>query len=107
MSSNEIDYVAFALLLLRWFSVIFIIYFIFILVLRFSNYYKIRKCPNCRGELKRAQRTAGDRLLKTLTFGILPVKRYRCYTCYWEGQAFEIKEKRKSGSSKREADEDQ
>ncbi|MBI1289059.1 MAG: hypothetical protein GC178_15945 [Flavobacteriales bacterium] len=106
MRPDEIDYVAFALLLLRWFAIIFVIYIIFIFLLRFSNYYKIKKCPNCSGELKRAQRTAGDRLLKTLTFGILPVKRYRCYTCYWEGQAFEIKDRKRSSAFKDETEED-
>lgn len=104
MSPSEIDYVAFSLLLLRWFGVIFVIYLITIIFLRASNYYRIRKCPNCRGELKRAQRNAGDRMLKTLTFGILDLRRYRCYTCYWEGRALEIKEgKRKS--SKQDGDE--
>lgn len=106
MSPSDIDFVAFALLLLRWFAILFFLYIIFLFFLRFSNYYKIKRCPNCSGELKRSQRSSGDRLLKTLTLGILPVKRYRCYSCYWEGRAFDIKDKRKSGSSRSDFEND-
>ena len=95
MSPSEIDYVAFSLLMLRWFAAFFAVYLVILVLLRFSNYYRLTRCPNCAGELKRSQRTASDRLLKTTSFGILPVKRYRCYTCYWEGQALDIKNARK------------
>lgn len=91
MTPSEIDYFAFSLLLLRWLAIVFALYIIILLVFRVSNYYKIAKCPNCAGELKRSQRTASDRFLKTVSFGILPVKRYRCYTCYWEGQSLDVR----------------
>jgi uncharacterized protein with PIN domain len=95
MSPSEIDYVAFSLLMLRWLSGFFIIYLVILILLRFSNYYRLSRCPNCAGELKRSQRNGADRLLKATSFGILPVKRYRCYTCYWEGQALDIRDTKK------------
>jgi len=95
MSASEIDFAALSVLLLQWFAVMFGVYVMFLVVLRMSNYYKLKHCPNCSGQLKRSQRKAGDRFLKTTSLNILPVKRYRCYTCYWEGPALEIREKKK------------
>jgi hypothetical protein len=91
MSVSEIDYLAFFLLLLKYLLQFVALYVIILLVLRMSKYYKISNCPNCAGELKRSQRKGSDRLINSLSFGILPIKRYRCYTCYWEGQALEVK----------------
>lgn len=104
MGSGEIDLGAFAFLMLRWFVILFLLYIISLFLLRFSSYYKIRRCPNCSGDLKRAQRSAGDKFVKSVSFGILPVKRYRCYTCYWEGRAFDIPNKQKSKSLADESD---
>lgn len=87
MTPTEIDYFAFALMLLRWTGFLFVFYIIVIIILRLSNYYRIRRCPNCGGELKRSQRSTGDKMVNSITFGMLPLKRYRCYTCYWEGMA--------------------
>jgi hypothetical protein len=91
MSPSEVDYYAFTVLLLRWFAMLVAGYVIMVLLLRVSNYYRIRRCPNCKGDLKRAQRSGSDRFVTVLTLGIIPLKRYRCYTCYWEGRALEIK----------------
>lgn len=100
MNPTEIDITAFLFLLLRWFVVFFIFYLVVLTVLRGSNYYRIKRCPNCSGELKRAQRNGGDKMVRTLSFGILPVKRYRCYTCYWEGRSFDIKSSKGKSRSK-------
>lgn len=68
------------------------VYLVFLLVLRQSKYYRLSKCPKCGGRLSRHRRSGLDRWTRRLSFGILPVKRYRCYRCYWEGQAFNIKD---------------
>ena len=91
MSASEIDYVAFFLLLSQYALGFLALYIVILLVLRFSNYYRVNNCPNCTGELKRSQRSSSDRMMSTISFGILPIKRYRCYTCYWEGQALDIR----------------
>ena len=95
MSASEIDYVAFFLLLSQYALGFLALYIVILLVLRFSNYYRVNNCPNCTGELKRSQRNGSDRMMNAISFGILPIKRYRCYTCYWEGQALDIRSKPK------------
>lgn len=69
-------------------------YVVLLLVLRQSRYFRINECPKCRGHLSRHKRSSRDKWVMRLSFGILPVKRYRCYSCYWEGQTFDIPEKR-------------
>ncbi len=95
MSPSEIDYLAFSLLLFRYLLGILAVYIVILFVIRFSNYYRVSRCPNCAGELKRSQRMGSDRMINTISFGILPIKRYRCYTCYWEGQALDIRAQQK------------
>jgi len=69
-------------------------YVVILIILRQSRYYRLQKCPKCEGRLSRHRRTKRDRWTRRLSLGILPVKRYRCYSCYWEGQAFNIKDAR-------------
>ena len=95
MNPSEIDYGAFALLVGRWIVVFLVLYLIVIIGLRISKYYKLAQCPNCGGELKRSQRKGQDKMINNFSFGILPVKRYRCYTCYWEGLSLNIPKERK------------
>ncbi len=92
MSPSEIDYKALLQVIGQWVSVVLGIYLLVLIILRVSGLYRIDRCPNCDGELKRAQRTTADRLLKSLSFNILSLKRYRCYMCYWEGPALQIRE---------------
>lgn len=66
------------------------IYFVVILLIRVSGYYKLNKCPECGHKLKRSSRSSTEHFAKKFSFGILPLKRYRCYSCYWEGAAFQI-----------------
>ena len=99
MSPTQVDYTALVRLFGQWMLIFFCVYILFMVIIRLSKYYRIKQCPNCSGELKRAQRTAGDRLTKTLSFGILPLKRYRCYTCYWEGPALDIGNQKKPDSN--------
>ena len=102
MSASEIDFLAFFLILSQYILGFLAVYIVILLVLRFSNYYRVNNCPNCSRELKRSQRQSSDRLVNTLSFGILPIKRYRCYTCYWEGQALGIKNQSKRDLSFKE-----
>ena len=95
MSVSEIDYLAFFLLLSKYLLGFLALYVAILLLLRMSKYYKVSTCPNCAGELKRSQRKGSDRLINSISFGILPIKRYRCYTCYWEGQALEFQSQNK------------
>jgi len=86
-----VDNVALGWWLAERVGVVLAAYFVIILILRFSNYFRVSKCPTCGGKLSRHKRQSSDRWLISLSLGILPVRRYRCYSCYWEGQAFEIK----------------
>lgn len=97
MTPSEVDYQALTQIAALWAVAIIFIYLVILILLRASNYYRIKRCPNCDGGLKRAQRTSGDRFVKNVSFGILPIKRYRCYTCYWEGVAMQIKDLKKTG----------
>ncbi|MFT4524310.1 MAG: hypothetical protein ACI85F_000451 [Bacteroidia bacterium] len=90
-----IDFLDVAFFVVRQLLVITIIYVVIILVIRVSGYYELNKCPECGHRLKRSSRSSTEHLAKRFSFGILPLKRYRCYSCYWEGAAFQI---HKSGS---------
>ena len=70
--------------------VILSIYIILLLLLRRSRFYRLTTCPECNSPLRRKKRNSMDKWVPIFTLGILPVKRYRCYACYWEGQAFQI-----------------
>ncbi len=91
MSPSEIDYYAFSMLLLRWLGMFFLGYLAIMIVLRLSKFYKVDRCPNCGGEIKRSSRGASEKLTKLFSLSILDLKRYRCYTCYWEGSALPVK----------------
>jgi|GEM_PF-1282768 len=106
MTGGEVDFGALFQLIIRWLAILLGLYLIAIVFLRMSRLYRITRCPNCGGELKRANRTAGDRMLNTFSFTLLPVKRYRCYVCYWEGRAFDIKGRLKKASSETEPESD-
>lgn len=87
----EVDIFGAVIFFGRQLLVIVAIYFVIIFLLRMSGYYRLKGCPECGNDLKRSQRTLLDKLLTRFSVGILPLKRYRCYSCYWEGAAFEIK----------------
>jgi len=70
-----------------------LVYVVLLLVVRGSRYYRLEKCPKCGGRLSRHKRRRLDKWTARLSLGILPVKRYRCYQCYWEGQAFNMERK--------------
>jgi uncharacterized protein with PIN domain len=82
---------------------VFVAWVLVCVLLRFSNYYRLKKCPVCGQKLSRQRRTGKEKWLNRLSLGILSLKRYRCYSCYWEGQAFEIP---KGQESKPEGKED-
>jgi uncharacterized protein with PIN domain len=74
----------------RQLLIIACIYIAIILLIKVSGYYNLNKCPECGHRLKRSSRSSTEHLAKKFSFGILPLKRYRCYSCYWEGAAFQI-----------------
>jgi uncharacterized protein with PIN domain len=85
-----VDSTALYMIILRYVVIILAVYVIGLLVLRMSKYYRLTRCPVCGEKLSRHRRTAAEKRVARYSFGLLPVKRYRCYSCYWEGQAFEI-----------------
>lgn len=42
-------------------------------------------CPICKGEVTRVNRQQIDRLINTLSLGLLKIRRYYCYSCTWQG----------------------
>lgn len=38
-------------------------------------------CPRCKRDVQRINRTALDKVIGVL----VPVRRYKCYGCFWEG----------------------
>lgn len=98
MSIIDIDFNALFLQILKGAAVLFVLYIFVLIALRLSNYYKITQCPDCGGRLKRSHRSSSDRIIRTFSFGILPIKRYRCYTCYWEGAALVFKQSKQSNT---------
>ena len=98
MFLSDVDLLGAIMFFGRQLLVVIAIYFVIILLMRMSGYYRLKSCPECGNQLKRSQRTLSDRLRTRFSLGLLPLKRYRCYTCYWEGAAFAIKKGRTSSS---------
>jgi len=46
-----------------------------------ASYILVRRCPNCGADLLRVRRCPIDRLVSL----IVPVRRFRCAECAWEG----------------------
>ncbi|MEO8149910.1 MAG: hypothetical protein ABI723_19885 [Bacteroidia bacterium] len=44
------------------------------------------QCPRCNNYTFRIKRKTSDRLFDAVTLGILAIKRYKCFYCYWEGR---------------------
>jgi hypothetical protein len=44
-------------------------------------YSSNRKCPTCYGEVWRINKTTTDKLVNVL----IPIGRYKCMGCLWEG----------------------
>lgn len=98
---NMLDVVLFAA---KQIVVLIVIYFVIILLIRVSGYYNLIKCPECGHKLKRSSRSSSEHFAKKFSFGILPLKRYRCYSCYWEGAAFQIPKNQSDNSSSEDPD---
>lgn len=91
MLLTSIDLIDVAIFAGKQLLIIIALYLAVILIIRVSGYYRLKKCPECGGKLKRSSRGSSERMAESISFGLLPLKRYRCYGCYWEGAAFEIK----------------
>ncbi len=70
------------------------VYVLVLLLLRYSRYYRFEKCPKCGEKLSRQRSKGDEKWIRVWSLGLLPVKRYRCHSCYWQGQAFEIKKEK-------------
>lgn len=93
MDMETVDYAALLIKPLRWLAMLFALYVIAVVFIRLSGVLNRPSCPNCGKKLKRSKRRRKDKILKNVSFGILSVKRFRCYTCYWEGIGFRNDEK--------------
>gem|GEM_PF-1310049 len=71
-------------------------FYLALFILRWLRFLKKRTCPSCSGKLSRKKRKPFDKLLVLLILNILPLKRYKCVHCGWEGLRWS---KRKPGSS--------
>lgn len=65
-----------------------VIWVLWVVIFRFSNFFKLKACPACGGELKRSKSDRNEKLINYLSLGLLPVKKHRCYVCNWRGLAF-------------------
>ncbi|HXH17840.1 MAG TPA: hypothetical protein VNJ07_02065, partial [Chitinophagales bacterium] len=62
-----------------------VIFYLLLFIMRMVGVLKKRNCPSCSGKLSRKPRTLFDKLLVVLTLNILPLRRYKCIHCGWEG----------------------
>ncbi len=62
-----------------------VIIYLMLIAFRLNGVFKKSDCPKCYAELKRKPKTLSDRILVILCLGILPLRRYECEVCKWEG----------------------
>jgi len=74
-----------AVILLKYFTIVLGLHLSIVLIIRFSGVLKITVCPDCGKKVSRLKRKSNDKTITRLSLGILPVKRYRCFICYWQG----------------------
>ena len=79
-----------------------VIYIIALFAMRFLKVLKKRICPTCSGKITRRRKNFLDKILVALTFYILPLRRYKCIHCGWEGLRWNARKHK----SKRSADDD-
>lgn len=77
-----------------------IVWVILLVVFRFSNFFKLKACPSCGGELKRSRKDNWEKYITIGSIGLLPIKTYRCYKCNWKGHAFPSSIERKYNPKK-------
>lgn len=85
-----VDYTALAFAFLKWVIAILGFLFSIAIVIRLSGVLNLTTCPDCGEKLKRSKRRTNDKTLQLMALGLLPVKRYRCYACYWDGIGFRV-----------------
>ena len=88
MDIESVDYVVLFVKPLPWLATLIVLYLITLILIRTSGILNRHSCPNCGKKIKRSKRRRNDKILKKVSLGILPVKRFRCYGCYWDGVGF-------------------
>ena len=76
------------LFVLKYFGIALGLHILVMLIIRFSGILKITVCPECGKKVSRLKRKPNDKTILRLSLGILSVKRYRCFSCYWQGIGF-------------------
>lgn len=90
MDVPMVDYAALVFAFLKWVFAILGLLFLIAIAIRLSGVLNLTVCPDCGKKLKRSKRRSNDKKLRLLALGLLPVKRYRCYSCYWDGIGFRV-----------------
>jgi len=85
MDIKSLDYLVLFVKPLSWLTALIVLYLITLILSMTSGILNRHSCPNCGKKIKRSKRKRNDKIIEKVSFGILPVKRYRCYACYWEG----------------------
>jgi uncharacterized protein with PIN domain len=96
MDVPMVDYTALLFALLKWVLAILSFLILIAIVVRLSGVLNLTVCPSCGEKLKRAKRKSQDKRVRLLALGLLPIKRYRCYACYWDGIGFRVFDKEKT-----------
>lgn len=91
MDVNAIDYAALVIIGIKWLASVLGIYMLILLAIRFSGLLTVTVCPKCMSQLRRTKRRSVDKTIGKVSLGILPVKRYRCPKCYWNGVGLDHK----------------
>lgn len=90
---------------LKYLLVVLIIFYITLIALRINGVLKKDYCPKCGGNIKRISKKLPDRLYAAATLGILPLRRYKCEVCFWEGlrwnteKSFYVKKRKRRSRS--------
>lgn len=85
MDVPMVDYTALAFAAFKWLFAILGFFILIVIIIRLSGVLNLTVCPDCGGKLKRSKRTSQDKKVMFLGLGLLPIKRYRCYVCHWDG----------------------
>lgn len=64
-----------------------------IVLVRVFGIMRKTECPECGHKVTRKKREAGDYILKMLTLFIIPIRRYKCVHCGWEGLRWNVEKR--------------
>ena len=93
------DYSPLILKLLKWGGLILGFQLVVAAAIRLSGVFTLTVCPKCESKLKRSKGKRKERNIRLFGLGLLPVRRYRCYTCYWEDVGIKLNEQEPTSKS--------